>query len=61
MRVLSAAMLLFLGATPGNAQEKPHDGGEIPWTRFGRKDTEKFHQFLEQAKEKAKPVLVFFT
>lgn len=54
-------MLLFLGATPGNAQEKPHDGGEIPWTRFGRKDTEKFHQFLEQAKEKAKPVLVFFT
>ena len=61
MRVLSAAVLLFLVTTPGNAQEKPQDGGEIPWTRFGRKDTEKFHACLAGAKKAAQPVMVFFT
>ena len=57
MNLLVSIAILFVGV----AQEKPLDGGEIPWTRFGRKDTEKFHQFLEDAKSKSKPVLVFFT
>ncbi len=57
MTFLVSIAILFSGIT----QDKPLDGGEIPWTRFGRKDTEKFHQFLEEAKAKAKPVLVFFT
>ena len=57
MNLLVSIAILFTGV----AQEKPLDGGEIPWTRFGRKDTEKFHQFLEDAKSKEKPVLVFFT
>ena len=57
MNLLVSIAILFTGI----AQDKPRDGGEIPWTRFGRKDTEKFHQFLADAKAKAKPVLVFFT
>ncbi len=57
MNLLVSIAILFAGI----AQDKPRDGGEIPWTRFGRKDTEKFHQFLADAKAKAKPVLVFFT
>ncbi len=61
MKLGATIALLFLGTFSGAAQEKPRDGGDIPWTRFGRKDTEKFHLFLKGAQLKAKPVMVFFT
>ncbi len=56
--VLATVLLVSLG---GGLQERPQGGGEIPWARFGRKDTEKFRALLAGAKKEAKPVMVFFT